>query len=308
MPGAQSFIDTGYSFLEAGDARSAELHFKEALKILPSSAFARTGLALIKVGRGLLDEALRDFFVALSIEGSNTALRIIIEQALALPQFKDLFTDDSILEVRIKNFLESTEIDLSKIEDRTSFINYILRKFKFKKYLEIGCHDDQNFSLINCPYKVGVDPVQGGTLRLSSDEFFALTTDTFDLIFIDGLHHADQVYMDALNALKCVSANGIVLLHDCMPQSEINQTREPGDYIWNGDVWKAFVQLRTFPDLDIRVAAFDHGIGVIKQSLNTAPISLDKPFRELVWSDYTIHCDSWLRQGNSEDIVRWLEG
>jgi hypothetical protein len=32
---------------------------------------------------------------------------------------------------------------------------------------------------------VGVDPEQGGSARMTSDEFFAENTDKFDLVFID---------------------------------------------------------------------------------------------------------------------------
>ena len=35
---------------------------------------------------------------------------------------------------------------------------------------------------------VGVDPLLGGTHRMTSDAFFAANADAFDLIFIDGLH------------------------------------------------------------------------------------------------------------------------
>ena len=36
--------------------------------------------------------------------------------------------------------------------------------------------------------KIGVDPVSGGNLRMTSDHFFKENKEKFDLIFIDGLH------------------------------------------------------------------------------------------------------------------------
>ena len=32
---------------------------------------------------------------------------------------------------------------------------------------------------------------------------------------------------------------------------------------WNGDVWKAFVEVRTNPELDSYTCYADHGIGII---------------------------------------------
>lgn|GEM_PF-3963401 len=77
----------------------------------------------------------------------------------------------------------------------------------YSKYLEIGCAGNDCFENINIPFKVGVDPSQGGTLRLTSDEYFALTTERFDLIFIDGLPYAAQVVRDVEHALNRLRPN-----------------------------------------------------------------------------------------------------
>ena len=68
----------------------------------------------------------------------------------------------------------------------------------YKKYLEIGCHNDEVFNKISIE-KIGVDPVSGGNFRGTSDEFFKKNKSNFDCIFIDGLHEYKQVKRDILN-------------------------------------------------------------------------------------------------------------
>eukprot|EP01034_Spumella_vulgaris_P033322 gene33322-41120_t len=74
----------------------------------------------------------------------------------------------------------------------------------YSKYLEIGTESDYLFSPASTwfAHAVGVDPNKGGTLRMTSDAFFDQNNEYFDLIFIDGLHEAHQVYRDIQNSLK----------------------------------------------------------------------------------------------------------
>ena len=43
-----------------------------------------------------------------------------------------------------------------------------------------------NLRNIKISNKVGVDPISGGTLRMTSDNFFKNNETFFDLIFLDG--------------------------------------------------------------------------------------------------------------------------
>ena len=85
---------------------------------------------------------------------------------------------------------------------RWDLIQFLINKYDYKTYLEIGCDKDQSFSKIEIPYKVGVDPISGGTIRKTSDDFFKTNKEKFDIIFIDGLHHYEQVIIDIDNALN----------------------------------------------------------------------------------------------------------
>ncbi len=70
-----------------------------------------------------------------------------------------------------------------------------------KKYLEIGTFDNELFTPMSTDlfssYAVGVDPNKGGTVRMTSDAYFERNHDDFfDVVFIDGLHEAQQAYRE----------------------------------------------------------------------------------------------------------------
>ena len=89
-----------------------------------------------------------------------------------------------------------------------------------------------------------------------------------------GLHTYDQVKKDILNSINCLKENGIVLVHDCMPDCLSKQAVPRYRMIWNGDVWKAIVDLRQRKDLEIFTCEMDQGIGVIKKEKNTSILEL----------------------------------
>jgi hypothetical protein len=95
--------------------------------------------------------------------------------------------------------------------DRRDIIKYISNVFKHKHYLEIGCASDDTFRLMRSVYEyaVGVDPSQGGTHRMTSDEFFQQNNLTFDIIFIDGLHTGPQVWV-------FINADVVIIAPNCV--------------------------------------------------------------------------------------------
>lgn len=163
--------------------------------------------------------------------------------------------------------------------DRIGIINSLIKKNGYKSYLEIGCQNDVCFNQIQIEHKVGVDPEKGGTLRMTSDEFFDnlfnseensfvihLGLSKFDIIFVDGLHEEEQVLRDIENALKCLNPGGVIICHDMNPQSELAQRVPREIKQWNGDCWKAIVKLQLKqPSLEVHVVDTDHGCGIIRQ-------------------------------------------
>ena len=62
----------------------------------------------------------------------------------------------------------------------------------------------------------------------TSDEYFESIKDTevkYDIIFIDGLHHNEQVLKDVENSLKHLSEGGSIVCHDCLPSEESRDIR-----------------------------------------------------------------------------------
>lgn len=150
---------------------------------------------------------------------------------------------------------------------RTDLINFLIQKNNYKSYLEIGLEKGDNFQCINCDKKVSVDPdtATNATFHLESDAFFAQNEDFFDIIFIDGLHHCDQVYKDIKNSLKFLKEGGTIVCHDMNPfNRELQEVPQKPNVWWTGDCWKAWVKLRSEEsDLNMRVLDMDFGCGVI---------------------------------------------
>jgi hypothetical protein len=151
---------------------------------------------------------------------------------------------------------------------RTDILNLLAVKRSYRRYLEIGVSNPTlNFSQILISEKIGVDPSPGGTHLMTSDEFFDQDdVGEFDLIFVDGLHHANQVIRDAENSLKHLSPGGAIVMHDCNPEAEELQHLFPVVGNWTGDVWKAFGHFRrTRSDLQMLTVDTDFGVGIIQR-------------------------------------------
>lgn len=158
------------------------------------------------------------------------------------------------------------------IYSRSACIARVAAAIGARRYLEIGCDSNVVFKGVPCDHKVGVDPSRGGTVRATSDDFFAANSETFDLVFIDGLHECAQVVRDIDNSLAALSANGAILMHDCLPLSFKAQAVPPmgsNRSAWNGDVWKAVVWLKQRADVDTRVLTLDHGVALLLPRANT---------------------------------------
>jgi hypothetical protein len=170
---------------------------------------------------------------------------------------------------------------------RWDLIQHIINKYNYTSYLEIGCDKDQSFSRIKINKKIGVDPISGGTIRDTSDNFFINNKDKFDIIFIDGLHHYEQVIKDIYSSLDILNDNGHILIHDCLPRTIAHQAIPRYRGSWNGDVWKSIVELRTKSNLEVFTCEIDFGVGVIRKKNNTNPLDIKiNDFKKLKFKDY----------------------
>jgi hypothetical protein len=124
------------------------------------------------------------------------------------------------------------------------------------------------------------------TFKLTSDEFFArianksidITEASFGVIFLDGLHLADQAYRDMLNSLPILASPGFLVVHDCNPPTshharEDYKTKGPAGPYWNGTTWKAFIRFKnTYKNLSF-VIDTDWGVGVICKHIEDSDFS-----------------------------------
>jgi len=192
---------------------------------------------------------------------------------------------------------------------RIEIVRQALDAVGARRYLELGVKDGVCFRAIEAETKVAVDPhfafrvPLGSRLRTllgktegvlhfgtTSDVFFdrhATRLAPFDVVFVDGLHTYEQAYRDVVNALGVLRPGGLVVVHDCNPQSaaaavpslaEAARTEGfAGD--WNGDVYRAIVRLRTDPRLRVDVVDADQGVGLV--SAGTAETRLELELEEI---------------------------
>lgn len=179
---------------------------------------------------------------------------------------------------------------------RSDIINYYIKKNHYSSYLEIGYYDGINFSLIECAEKYAVDPnpITPCSHIMTSDDFFNANAKTFDIIFIDGLHHSEQVKRDIENSLSVLTKNGIIICHDMNPTDELMQRVPMQTGVWTGDCWKAFVLLRNEKRLlSTYVIDIDCGLGIIsKSSIYSKPLVLNA--NDITYDNFAKNKTQWL--------------
>ena len=198
---------------------------------------------------------------------------------------------------------------------RYDIINWLIEKYGYNSYLEIGVAQGECWKNIVCQNKYGAEPdgeqllkipnhENGGVIdTVTSDEFFSnfkskdgqkpkWLHDYFDIIFIDGDHHEGQVIKDIHNSLEHLYDGGTIVLHDCNPPTEGHAAEKPtvksstGDhYLWNGTVWKAWVKMRMLRfDLECRCVDADWGCGIIQRGDSLKPPEL--PAHNLSFAEF----------------------
>ncbi len=191
--------------------------------------------------------------------------------------------------------------------NRLEVLNRIAGAIHARTYLEIGVQEGKVLRFVNVPHKVGVDPdrTSAATLHRTSDDYFSDLDPVirFDLIFIDGLHLAEQVEKDVANARQHLTPGGVIVLHDCDPPTERSAAREIDPNLWCGDVWKAWVKLRAELAHTFTVDT-DLGLGVI------APESSPRPSPRLpipeTWTEMRARRSDALGLVSVDEFRRWV--
>lgn len=191
---------------------------------------------------------------------------------------------------------------------RWDIINHLIKKVDGKKYLEIGYYKGWSFEAVACTRKIAVDPnpsrepqheamvygseytkaeegVTSTIIKETSDDFFKYQNShpetyegPWDVIFIDGLHEAEQVKRDIENSLKHLAPGGYTVLHDMNPPLE-EHTKGGIDGCWTGDCYKAMLSYLGMYPFDFHTVDTDWGVGVISNyGTNVIRWEEEKPF------------------------------
>lgn len=220
-------------------------------------------------------------------------------------------------------------------------IQRIINRINAKTYLEIGVQRGKNFFQISADHKIAVDPafIFGIKRRILNvpqffkHSFFEETSDLFfrhhaekafggksiDVAFIDGLHTYKQSLIDFENCMKYLSAEGIIIFHDCNPTSEsaaasVNSPKEmleryPDAKVeWLGDVWKTIVHLRSiYQNLEVFVLDCDYGVGIVRKGKpeNTLRFT-ENQIAKLSYADLNSHRVELLNLKNPDYLSEFL--
>jgi hypothetical protein len=213
----------------------------------------------------------------------------------------------NLLKRRKLRKFDRINIDWNQIPyNRISVLNFLIKNSKIDTYLEIGCDKNLTFDSIFLKNKIGVDPVRGGTHRMTSDNFFDENNTIFDLIFIDGLHHYEQVKRDVINSLNKSKSNSWIVLHDVFPRNAVEEhtpciTSGP----WTGDVWKIAFDLMKINGIEFKIVLIDFGVLVIRKLQEKVDFNIaqnnqvDRNFDYFYSNRHILPLLEW------EDFTRW---
>jgi glycosyltransferase involved in cell wall biosynthesis len=169
----------------------------------------------------------------------------------------------------------------SNFNNRHEVINYVSNDDN--KYLEIGVENGYTFNNVHFKNKIGVDPAPYINIKnvviKTSDEYFEICNENFDIVFIDGMHQTEYVLKDFNNSMKHLNSNGKILIDDIIPLHHDEQLKIPIKNIyennvlktlvpWTGDVWKIIYHIllnyRQYFDFEYFYNINYRGIAVIK--------------------------------------------
>ena len=202
--------------------------------------------------------------------------------------------------------------------NRSDILHRLVTRFGYTTYLEIGTGGGGTFRKLPLEQKVGVDPklrrwslFESRVKKTTSNRFFARNRQRFDLIFIDGLHVASQVYQDIYNSLAVLREGGTIVVHDCLPKSEAQQRVPRSQSSWTGDVWRAILKAGQDQELTTFVFDVDKGCGVVRRSgaadTPRLPTEMDPLSDEISWQSFCENRHRWLRIYPPEEIYPVLD-
>jgi hypothetical protein len=239
------------------------------------------------------------------------------------------------------------------LQTRLNVIQDTINALHAKTYLEIGVEEGVVFYHIRAPKKIAVDPhflFKGRSLlrknrfinylfygnhefffEVTSDEFFRnhkllFIKEKVNVALVDGLHTYLQAYNDIINVLEILSPEGIILIDDCNPPTEvigtpvINSINEVWEKAkngklagwtgrWTGDVWKAILRLQSErEDIQIVTLDVDLGMALLMKGENDNKLNFTtKQIEQFTYSDFEKNRSKWLNLKNSDFLDTILQ-
>lgn len=153
----------------------------------------------------------------------------------------------------------------------TDLLSRLHHALQPRTYVEIGVGSGSSMACaIPGTRCIGIDPAPTLATKFTATcEVFFKTSDAFfadhdlrevlegwpvELSFIDGLHLFENVLADFANLERYCAPGSTILIHDCVPLSEVTSSRARRTRFWTGDVWRILPVLAEFrPDLSITV-------------------------------------------------------
>lgn len=209
--------------------------------------------------------------------------------------------------------------------NRIDVLQQLLDQRPQATYLEIGVQKGKVLLSLQARRKIAVDPEFhiSRTRRWAScltnrsnlaNEYFEMTSDAFfaqyaealrggiDVAFVDGLHTHEQAHRDVVHVLEHLNDDGVIVMHDCNPISaaaaqfayspqEAARNKIPGwTGDWNGDVYKAVIQLRAErTDLTLCVLDCDHGLGIVRRGKSDSQLELSlEQIAQMTYEEFSL--------------------
>ncbi len=182
--------------------------------------------------------------------------------------------------------------------NRTNIINSIAEVMRYQSYLEIGVYDSMNnFNRILVPHKVGVDPHPVRKFHgymMTSNEFFAINKEKFDLIFVDGKHTYEQCKTDIEESLKILNDNGTIIVHDTYFLKRCYEVP-----IVHGKCWRVIAEMRQErPELWIGTIFDDDGCTIIRRGSQQL-----YPKVQMSWVWYRDYKEDLMNKVTLEEVI-----
>lgn len=182
---------------------------------------------------------------------------------------------------------------------RTEILQYLIDNYRLKSYVEVGTQRKiNNFDKIKCQTKMSIDPdlESDADIHLTSDQFFKKYhwLEKKDIIFLDGLHHEDQLLRDIENSLANLSDTGFIVCHDCNPPNELVQRVPRESKQWVGSCWQAIVKLREREDLNIVTVDTDWGCTIIEKLNGNGKAKVLNRKEDLTYENLDKNRKEWL--------------